>query len=234
MKVLALTLALTAMGAVPLFAQTAATPPTPVITTSGEGVVKRAPDRAWVMIAAESRARSAQDAQRMNTDAMTAVVDRIKSTGIPAEAIRTAGYNLQPEFDYASGKQSLRGYVARNQVEVRIDALPKTGDVIAAAVGTGATNVSGMRFDLKDRQSAEQEALRLAVRDARARADAAASGAGVQIERIMRIDEQREVDDIRPMAGVAMMRAEAPAQPVPIEAGEIEIRARVTLTAAIR
>jgi len=165
---------------------------------------------------------------------MTAVVDRIKSTGIPAEAIRTTGYNLQPEFDYASGKQSLRGYVARNQVEVRIDALPKTGDVIAAAVGTGATSVSGMRFDLKDRESAEQEALRLAVRDARARADAAASGAGVQIERIMRIDEQRDVDNIRPMAGVAMMRAEASAQPVPIEAGEREIRARVTLTAVIR
>ena len=234
MKILALTLAMMAMTAVPIAAQAPATPPTPVITTSGEGVVKRAPDRAWVTIAAESRARAAQDAQRMNTDAMTAVIDRIKSTGIPAEAIRTTGYNLQPEFDYAGGKQSLRGYVARNQVEVRIDALPKTGDVIAAAVGTGATNVSGMRFDLKNRESAEQEAIRLAVRDARARADAAASGGGVQIERIMRIDEQREIDNIRPMAGVAMMRAEAPAQPVPIEAGEIEIRARVTLTAAIK
>ena len=234
MKILALTLAMTAMTAVPIAAQAPAMPPTPVITTSGEGVVKRAPDRAWVTIAVASRARAAQDAQRMNTDAMTAVIDRIKSTGIPAEAIRTTGYNLQPEFDYAGGKQSLRGYVARNQVEVRIDALPKTGDVIAAAVGTGATNVSGMRFDLKDRESAEQEAIRLAVRDARARADAAASGGGVQIERIMRIDEQREIDNIRPMAGVAMMRAEAPAQPVPIEAGEIEIRARVTLTAAIK
>ena len=93
--------------------------------------MKQAPDRAWVTIAAESRARTAQEAQRLNTDAMTAVVEKIKASGIAADAIQTTGYNLQPEFDYANGKQTLRGYVARNQVQVRVDALAKTGDVIA-------------------------------------------------------------------------------------------------------
>ena len=154
--------------------------------------MKQAPDRAWVTIAAESRARTAPEAQRLNTDAMTAVLEKIKAAGIPADAIQTTGYNLQPEFDYANGKQTLRGYVARNQVQVRVDALAKTGDVIAAAVGTGATNVSGVRFDLKDRDAAEREALRLAVHDARRRADAAATGAGVQIDRVIRIEEQRD------------------------------------------
>jgi uncharacterized protein YggE len=208
----------------------------PVIVTNGEGVVKHAPDRAWVTIAAETRGRTAQDAQRMNTDAMTAVVEKIKASGIPADAIQTAGYNLQPEFDYANGKQTLRGYVARNQVHVRIDALAKTGEVIAAAVGIGATNVSGVRFDLKDRDSVERQALSQAVRDARRRADAAASGAGVQIDRIMRIEEQRDMGDIvRPMRmDMAMMKAEAGQAAVPIEAGEIEVRARVTMTVSIR
>jgi uncharacterized protein len=219
----------------PLMAQQLAAPSPPVIVTSGEGVVKQAPDRAWVTIAAESRGRTAQEAQRLNTDAMTAVNDRIKAAGIAADAIQTTGYNLQPEFDYANGKQTLRGYVARNQVQVRVDALPKVGEVISAAVGTGATNVSGVRFDLKDRDTAERQALQLAVRDARRRADAAASGASVQIDRVIRIEEQREPIDIgRPIPmGMAMMKSEA-AQAVPIEAGEIEIRARVTLTASIR
>jgi uncharacterized protein YggE len=222
-----------------LAAPVAAQPPSPpgpaVIVTTGEAVVKQAPDRAWVTIAAESRARTAQEAQRLNTDAMTAVVEKIKASGIAADAIQTTGYNLQPEFDYANGKQTLRGYVARNQVQVRVDVLVKTGDVIAAAVATGATNVSGVRFDLKDRATVEREALRLAVRDARGRADAAVSGAGVTIERVLRIEEQRDMGDPRPMPmGVAMMRAEAGQSAVPLEAGEIEVRARVTLTAAIR
>jgi uncharacterized protein YggE len=167
---------------------------------------------------------------------MSAVIEKIKASGIPAEAIQTAGYNLQPEFDYANGRQTLRGYVSRNSVQVRVDALAKTGEVISAAVGSGATSVSGVRFDLKDRDGAERQALRLAVRDARARADAAASGGGVSIDRVLRIEEQREMGEIiRPMPmAMAMKGAEAAQAAVPLEAGEIEIRSRVTLTVSIR
>jgi uncharacterized protein len=237
MKTLVLAVCLSIAAVLTAGAQTTAPQPQPpVIVTNGEGVVKQAPDRAWVTIAAESRARSAADAQKVNTDAMTAVIEKIKASGIPAEAIQTSGYNLQPEFDYVNGKQTLRGYVARNSVQVRVDTLAKTGDVIGAAVGVGATSVSGVRFDLKDRDAAERQALRLAVRDARARADAAASGGGVTIDRVIRIEEQREMGEIvRPMSMTMAMRGSEAAQAaVPLEAGEIEIRSRVTLTVSIR
>jgi uncharacterized protein len=223
--------------AVPVAAQPQAQIQGPaVIVTTGDAVIKRAPDRAWVTVGAESRARTAQEAQRLNTDAMTAVIERIKAAGIPADAIQTTGYNLQPEFDYAAGKQTLRGYVARNQVQVRVDALAKTGDVITAVVASGATTISGVRFDLKDRDAAEREALRLAVQDARRRADYAARGADVTIDRVVRIDEQRDMGDVvRPMRlDMAMMKSEMVQTAVPLEAGEIEVRSRVTLTVAIK
>lgn len=221
--------------AAPTAAQQAAVAAPAVIVTQGEGVVKRAPDRAWVSIAAESRARTAAEAQRLNTDAMTAVLEKIKAAGIPTDAIQTTGYNLQPEFDYANGKQTLRGYLARNQVQVRVDVLAKTGDVIASAVGSGATSVSGVRFDLKDRDAAEREALRRAVQDARQRANHAATGAGVTIDRVIRVEEQRqEPDVIRPMAMVRMADEPLMAKTTPIEAGEIELRSRVMLTVSIK
>jgi len=221
-------------SALPAGAQPPAIPPPAVIVTTGEAVVKQAPDRAWVNVGAESRARTPQEAQRLNTEAMTAVIDRIKAAGIAPEAIQTTGYSLQPEFDYANGKQNLRGYVARNQVQVRVDALAKTGEVIAAVVATGATTVNGVRFDLKDRDTVEREALRVAVRDARRRADAAASGAGVSIDRVLRVEEQRDMGDIgRPMS-MAMMKAEAGQGAVPLEGGEIEVRSRVTMTVSIK
>jgi uncharacterized protein len=209
-------------------------PTMPVVVTMGEASVRRAPDRAWVTIGAESRARTAQEAQRANAEAMTSVNDKLKALGIAADAIQTIGYDLQPEFDYANGKQTLRGYVARNQVQVKVDALPKLGEIIGAAVATGATNVSGVRFDVQDRDAAEREALRRAVADARSRAEAAAEGAGMKVERVIKIEELREpqVPGPRPMMMAA--RAEAAPVNVPIETGEIEIRARVNLTAAIR
>ena len=162
-----------------------------VVVASGEAVVKRAPDRAFVSIAAESRARTSRDAQLVNAEAMTAVLAKLKSAGIPGDAIQTTGYDIQPEFDYANGKQTVRGYVARNSIEVRVDELPKLGDILDIAVGAGATSVAGVRFDLKDRTGAEREALRRAVEDARARADAAAAGAGLKVDRVVRIEEQR-------------------------------------------
>ena len=233
MKTLALGLVLLVPASA--FAQQPPPPPQPVIVTSGEGVVKKAPDRAFVTIAAESRARTAAEAQRLNTDAMAAVLDKIKAAGIPAEAIQTTGYNLQPEFDYANGRQTLREYLARNQVQVRVDTLSKTGDVIAAAVATGATNVSNIQFDLKDRDAIEREALRAAVSDARRRAEAAAAGAGVQLGGIVRIDEQRETPmPVRPMVMARVAGGGVAPSAVPVEAGEIEVRAHVTLTTAIR
>lgn len=218
-------------------AQIPATPPAadnPVIVTTGEGVVKRAPDRVWVSIAAESRAKSPREAQRANADAMKAVLDRLKALGLPADAIRTSGYDLQPEFDFVNGRQTLRDYVARNTVEVRIDDVARAGDVLDAAVGSGATTVSGVRFDLKDRDGAEREALRLAVADARARADAAASGAGLRVERVIRIEEQRAINpEPRPMPMVRTMAMQAEAS-TPITPGELEVRATVTMTSAVK
>lgn len=210
-------------------------PSTPVVVTAGEGVVRKAPDRAWVTIAAESRARTAEEAQRANAEAMSAVNAKLKASGIAADAIQTTLFDLQPEFDYANGRQTLRGYVARNQVQVRVDMLTKLGEIIGSVVSTGATNVGGVRFDLQDRDAAERQALRLAVADARERADAAAAGAGMKVERVIRVEEQREmpVPVPRPMT-MALGRAEASPAAVPIESGQIEIRTRVSLTASIR
>jgi uncharacterized protein len=207
----------------------------PVVVTTGEGVVKLAPDRLWVSIAAESRAKSPKEAQRANADAMKAVLDRLKTLRLPDDAIRTSGYDLQPEFDYNNGRQTLRGYVARNSVEVRVDDITRAGDVLDAAVGSGATNVSGVRFDLKDRSAAEREALRNAVADARRRADSAAAGAGLKVERVVRIEEHRSMSpEPRPMMMARQsMVADAAGAP-PIVPGEIEVRVSVTLTSSLK
>jgi uncharacterized protein YggE len=207
----------------------------PVVITTGEGVVKLAPDRVWVTLAAESRAKGPKEAQRANVEAMSAVLAKVKGLGLAADAVRTSGYDLQPEFDYANGRQTLRGYVARNSVEVRVDDITRAGDVLDAAVGSGATSVSGLRFDLKDRAAAEREALRKAVADARGRADAAATGAGLHVDRVIRIEEQRAVPiDPRPvMMARQSMVAEAGMAP-PIAPGELEVRSTVTMTATIK
>jgi len=215
-------------------AQTPAPSDPPVVVTVGEGSVKRAPDRAWVTIAAESRAKTPAEVQKLNADAMSAVLQKLKGLGLPAEAIRTSAYELRPEFDYANNRQTLRGYVARNAVEVRVDDLPRLGEVLDVAVAAGATSVSGIRFDLKDRANAEQMALQRAVADARAQADTAAQAAGMKVERVVRLEVHRDAAMPPPRPMVAMRAEMAMSAEPPMAPGELEIRARVTLTAAMR
>lgn len=220
--------------AVPASAQEPSTPAVPAIVTTGEAVVRRAPDRALVVASVETRARDPKEAQTQNAKAMSAVQARVASAGIPKEAVRTLGYNIQQEFDFTNGRRVPRGYVARNAIEVRVDALESLGELLDAVVQAGATSIGGIRFDLRDRAGAEREALRLAVADARARAEAAASGVGRTIDRVLRIDDtRREIPRPVPMAMMAREAAQADAA-TPVEAGEIEIRAQATLTVSIK
>ena len=201
----------------------------------GEGLVHAVPDRAWITIGAESRAPSPREAQRRNTELMQPVQDKLRAAGIGADAIRTIGYDVQYEWDFVNGKRVGRGYVARNTIEVRIDAVDRVGEYLEIAVGSGATSLGGIRFDMKEQAKLEREALRMAVADARLKAEAAAAGAGRAIERILRIDEQ---GGVAPPVPVRFMReaaqsAAADAAP-PIATGQMEIRARVSVTAVLK
>lgn len=203
----------------------------PVVVTTGQATVIAQPDRAFVTIAAESRSRNSGEAQRLNAEAMTAVLQAVQKAGVPKDAIRTIGYDLQPEFDYANGRQTFRTYVARNTVEVRLDSIDRVGAVIDAAGTGGATSIGGIRFDVRNRETLEREALRQAVADARGRAEAAASGAGRTIDRVVRIEESVVPEYPRPMMRMA---AAEQAVSTPIAPSTLEIHARVTFTASLR
>lgn len=214
-------------------AQTTVANDPPTIVVSGEGIVKVAPDQAWVRIGVESRSKVSKEAQQRNADVMTAVQQKLTSLGIPKDAIKTVGVDLQLEFDYRDGKQTPRGYVARNTIEVRVDDFAKVGDVLDASVGSGATTIHGLRFDVKARETIEQEALTAAVGNAMTKANAIAAGAKRAVDRIMRIEEVFTGGGPQPMMerAVVMRMADTP---TPVEAGEIEIRAQVRLTVAIK
>ena len=203
----------------------------PTVVTTGEATVSRPPDVAYLTLAVESRSRNPRDAQKDNAEAMAGVQKRLADAGIPKDAMRTLGLWLNQEFDTVNLRRVSRGYVARNTLEVRIDEVARAGEISDEVVQGGATSLGGIRFELKDRAAAEREALRLAVGEARRRAEAAAAGAGRSIDRILRIEDSR-ADGGGPTR--MLMRAEASAAQTIVEPGMIEVQARVSLTASMK
>ena len=206
----------------------------PVVVTTGTGEIRVAPDRATVTLTSEARAKTAKDAQQQEAQSTTAVRKLLADMKIPNDSVRTTSYDLQQEFDYTQGKQVPRGYVARHALEVRVDDLAQLGDLISKAVDAGSAAVSGIQFDVKARDELERQALKKAVEDARARADAAASGASTSVASVIKIEEQRQFEPPRPrMFARAEIAAAAPVA-TPVAEGEIEIKSTVTLTAALK
>jgi uncharacterized protein YggE len=227
-------IAITVLSAArPALAQTPA-PQTPVIVTQGEAVVKRAPDRAWLTVATETRDARAAEARRRNAEAMTAVQAALKGAGVQADSLRTTGFSISPEFDYNDGRSILRGYVVRNQIEVRVDNLDRLSDILDAvnAPKNVAISVHGPRFDLKDERAARNEALGAAVEDALSRARAIAAGAKRTVGSVIRIDEFA-TPSMPPPQPLMRMTAAAAEASTPVTPGEIEVQARVSVTVEI-
>lgn len=203
----------------------------PTIVTVGSGTVRRAPDAALVTLSVETRASVPREAQQQNAKKMTAVTAALVAAGVARDALRTVGVHLQQEFDTPNGRRVPTGFLATNSVEVRLTDIARAGDVADAGIAAGATRLDGIVFDLRDRAAAEREALRLAVVDARGKADAAAAGIGRSVDRILRVEEEGADGRVRP---VFERMAVGGAGATPIESGLIVVTASVLLTVSIK
>ncbi len=203
------------------------------LTAHGHADLKVKPDIARITISVTTQADQQAAAAQDNARRTTAVLAALKTAGVADKDIQTDNYNVQPQYDYKPSPPVLTGYQVINSVQVTLRNLSRAGMVMDKATGAGATEVSGLSFDLADRTAAERQALAQAVTEARSKADAMAQAAGVGIGRLLSLSEGSPVV-IQPLFQPRMMAAAAAPQPsTPVEANEITVTADVTAVYAI-
>jgi uncharacterized protein YggE len=198
----------------------------------GSATISVAPDRATLRIAVVTEHRQSEEAARANATKQVAVLDALREALGREAKIRTLGYSLAPQYDFPkAGRRELRGYLARNQVEVVTGQLDRVGAAIDAAAQAGANDVDSLRFGLADDLSVRLRALDEATRRARQKIDAMAAALGLRVERIVAVSE----DGAGPVMPVQrhLMQAQFDKVPTPLEAGQLEVRASVVLRAEL-
>ena len=161
-----------------------------LITDSAQASAKRVPDVATISSGVVTQANDANTAMRLNAEQMTKVNAAIKSAGIEARDIRTSGVNLNARYDYADGKAPrITGYEARNTVSIKVRDLSKLGKLMDSLVAAGANDLNGPNFEVDKADEAYDEARLAALTKARKRADLYANALGLQVRRIVSIDE---------------------------------------------
>lgn len=200
-----------------------------LISVTGEGAVVVKPDLVTISFGVETEGFTAKEAQASNTSVMNKVVAALKGAGISAEDIQTSNFSLYPvygwEGDRPGGKQVVTGYRCNNTVTVRLKSVSATGSVIDAAINAGATNVGGINFGLQDPEPVKNEALALAVANARTKAEVMAKAAGVTISGIYKISDGYASVDRMEVSPYLLKDAAA----TPIESGTVTVRASVRI-----
>lgn len=203
------------------------------VTVTGSGEARVEPDTLQVVIGAEVTADTVDTAMSDANRAAQDVIDALGDAGVPDEDIRTRELTLreerhepQPPGEEPSATRSEpAGYLARNLVEVRLDATDESGDVLQAALDAAgdAARLQELRFAVSDPVGAEASAREAAFRSARDAAEGYADLAGVTLGALVAVRETSGGSSPRP----ALDAAEAA---VPIEPGQHTVTVDVTAT----
>ena len=200
------------------------------IMAQGHGEVKIKPDIAQVTISVTTESKDQAEAVSQNAARTTTTLAALRNAGIAEKDIQTQSYTLEPQYDYRTSPAVLTGYQVTNSVQATVRDLTKVGLVIDKTTTAGASQISGISFDLADRGKAQAQALAIAVVTARLKAAVMAQAAGVDLGRLLTITEG-SAPVIQP---VFAMRAMAKAAPeTPIADQQITVTADATLVYAM-
>lgn len=210
--------------ALPAFAETGTI--TGTISVTGLGTVQVVPDMATLDLGVTTMGDTAAAAMAANNEALTAVIGRLVGAKVADRDMQTSNLSLSPNWVMkpdGSG-QEVKGYVASNQLRVRIRDLAQVGAVLDAAIQDGANTLNGLSFGLADDAAQKDAARKAAVTDALARARLLAEAAGAKLGPIVSIAEGGDMG-----GGPAPMYRMA-AEAVPVAPGEIGVSSSVTIT----
>jgi uncharacterized protein len=210
-------------------------PPVSSIRVTGDAQVTAKPDRVQIDIGVTTRAEKSQDAATQNARDVDAVLAAVKKSAGPTAVLKTVNYSLSPAYRYQNGHEPvITGYTASNLVQVTLDDLSKISKVIDAAAQSGANQVQGIQFTLRDQDSVRADALRKAAARARGDAEVLAAALGLKIVRVLSVEENGAPR--LPMMRTMSMAAAAPSAAkldTPVEAGTLEVSADIVLTVEV-
>lgn len=203
------------------------------LSVTGRGQLEVKPDTAVITVGVTEVKPTPIEAYNALSESINKVAEAVMARGVKEGDLQTSVFQLTPEYNWTQERgQELVGYRATNTLSITTQDLDDVAGLIQAAVEAGANDLRGISFSVKDSAKLLEEALKLAVADARAKGELVAAEFGARIARVQSVSVQDQ--------GSSMVRveAEAPmaldgafkAAPVPVYSGTTTFTATVSVT----
>jgi len=159
------------------------------INVTGKGKVTLTPDIAHISIGVHTENENAAEAVASNNQQSEKVTNALEAFQIDPKDVRTTNFSIFPQQQF-DNEGNLTGtmYVVDNTVFVTIRDIDTLGEVLDEVVKAGANSVSGVQFDVNDKETPLSEARTSAVEDAQRQAEELAEAAGVTLGQVLTIN----------------------------------------------
>ena len=226
------------------------------ISVSGQAEVDSAPDVATFSFTVKETATTTEDAQEVISEKMSKILDALDELDIAEEDIKTDSYTMYPKYEYVKvaqaepeialdgtryfpgndRKQVQVGFDVSQQVSLKIRDFDQVPGALTAFGNLGVENLNGPNFQIDDPSALEEEAKKMAIRDAKEKAKRLTDELGVRLGKIVSFNEEGGYYPQPYMARGAkmeMMAMEDSYMPE-LPAGENSITANVTIIYKIK
>lgn len=221
------------------------------ITLTGQGEVSAVPDIATVYFTISKEAKTVKAAQDQVAVVEKKAIDFLKQNGIAEKDIKTSNASVNPRYEYVKGSASMPcpldycppegrsvivGYEASESITVKVRKIDQAGEIMQGLGSVGVSNINGPEFAIDNEDALKAQARKMAIEEARAKAEVLAKDLGVRLGRVAEFSESGDYPvyfgyDRALKVGAANQEMNASAE---LPKGENKVIVNVTVTYEIR
>ena len=207
----------------------------------GEAQLMVAPDRVSITAGVTTQAKHSKQAIAENAKKMNAIIKALQAAGLNKKSYKTQNFQVHPVWTQRprsadkSWKSAIASYRVSNSLKITTKKIERAGDIIDALSSAGANQIHSVIFDLANPREYRSQAIKQAMENAQQDAQALAAASGDTISRTLtlRLDNtSASVTQAKAQmrSRSSMLEMSATAEPSPISAGDISVRAVVSVT----
>ncbi len=169
--------------------------------------------------------------EELNTTSNT-VMEAIKKFGIDAKDIKTNYFNVyqNSEWNPTTQQSKMTDWSANVTVDVKLRDVTKAGEFGTLLATLDTSYINGPNFTLDPDQAKNNDLLKAAIEDAKAKAENMAITTGRKLGKVLKIDETNGTSEIMPMLYKGAVDVAGDGSTIPMEAGTSEASKSVTVT----
>jgi uncharacterized protein YggE len=207
-------------------------PTTPQIAISGEGKVKATPDQAFISVTVESKGNIAAEVKKDNNIAVDKVVQFIKKMKLAKEDVQTQQVALNADYNYPPKKK--QSFTAVQTIDILLKDLAQYDLLMEGLIDAGVNRINSVEFKSSKLAQYQSEARKLAMKDAKMKAEDFVSVLGQKVGKAILISDNSQAYYPQPVYAMAAeklsMNEDASAPKETLIIGEINITANVSVS----